>query len=1129
MLRSVASRGWTGVKNGGGGSVMAVSAVVNATPFSTTSAAGKATQRRPGNRKFVKRSAKVKQHPAWHLRQTEARQQIQELEKRIDQLDKKREADEAAKNLPELDDALLDELYAGVKEPEPIPPKEQRMLLADERKRLERYARVVTSLKTSLPGIVPPPPPQLASAGALMELDDGSGTEPTSFVDRMSERLGALTQRLTALQNLNQTQGQASTSATQQSLHELQSETDVLKQMLQTIRENEGDEQLSEEVQGDQEVDEGDGRPEESQEAQAVDEADVIGESDYKQFTTVDLTAGEGASSALHSSAVDSVSSDPQATAPTATATSETSSTPAISRLIHLIDTADKSDADRTAILAAVPRQEWSALGNACALHEDGALLAKTLHLLEGLAAEEIVSADSLVGFHTAVADAFANQGNVEDTRAVVERILDNKLPLTAFAQHSLVKAHVRQDPTNAHGGLTTAMSILDGLEKAGQPAAQTTYSLVVSALLDSSDMQTRDEAWGVWNRMRLNAYPVPDAVMWSNMLRACALGSTPSRHTGITFHEAHRGGAYTRPKQTIGEIRGKEVHSGETETALDLFKEMTIVEGVRPNPACYDHLILACCRGAKSGSYLEGFRLLSEMINTAQEAKLSAFEPTRTTYNALLEGCRGNKDLLRARWVLAEMIRGSAALWSSDDAAQALTWEQRAKLISRMPDAETLGKVFLTYAAWRPPKVRLVKTRDESLEDAGTKASTTPTSVSKRSAASAPPPSSAPSASAPAVSASPSRSLSQPEMDEAATSFSSAPPSTSAEVVREVRGLLARVVVDQSPSNPASPSPQMRGPMSGVEPSTRLLNAYLMVLQAHQPATQVLETFSSAVVHPQESLFAKMGLRPNAHTYARVLEVCLAHAKQRAPSRKLADWAWTQWQDMEARLLRGELHEAGIASISRRTVAEIWTARISYLAKCDQLSEAMATLREFAAIYPPTPKPAEVVSGLRRARKMPYFDFDAVKLDMQHRERDQVDRLRNVIKVLKASWQRSGFAARLLSSGGGDDDGRPHREVPALSDGDVGNKAGDTPTKAADAAGPLETSLFSSSRSSSPPASYRHVFYPRPPSLTFFDLNLLHQRLALSSITDRPTKHDDIKFISWACRVWESREKHRG
>lgn len=1101
------------------------SVATSSTAFFSTTTNTCLPAKRPNSRGGNRRTTKSTSQPRWALRQNELREQIRALERRITVIDKYKKANEASQNLPSLDDEqLLQQLYEGVKEPDQLPDAERRR---EEYERLKRYRRVVQVMKARFPAAI-------TERGSLTTQGVFGGA--TDFTQRMERRLDSLTRRLARLQQQTSQGTEPESSTTQQSIDQLHSEADILKEMLQTTileeKHEEDEGQLAQLASTSEDAAGGERSPADDAATSIPSEEQDL--ADYTDFNTLDLTAGgsieSSQSEAPPAQRLPDESSPDSVPAPVQPKP-QAQLDPAgrIQQLLDMIQSASLSRAHRLSILDHIPPQEWSAIGHACATSQDAQFLEKTFTLLEQLFEEHLISSNALASLYTAAADTFANQGNITDTKRIIERMADNNVPLDSYAQHCLIKAHLRQDSNNTNKGAMEAMTLLNNLEEAGEPASQATYSLVLTHLLDSPEMNIKDEVWGVWNRMRLNAHPTPNAVLWSKMLRACALGSTPARYGGlITSHEAHRGIRSRRPKQSVGELRGKVIHRGESQTALDLFREMTTVEGIKPNPACYDHLILACCRGRDQASYQEGFRLLSEMVSTAEELGLAAYEPTRMTYNALLEGCKIHKDVLRARWILAEMIRSSAPLWSprpvdEDGQPRRLTWEQRAQLLSRMPDAESLGKIFLTFAAWRPSKVDIPKRKAPEQRDASDRSADTDANVEHPHAPT--------SVSAPSkADASPSRSLSQPDMDEAATSFSATPPSTSAGVIREVRGLLARVVLDQLQPD----DQEVRGPMSAVLPSTHLLNSYLNVLRAHLPTQQVLDSLSSAVQTPSaaesesesvsesssqsqsqsqsRSLFSKLGIKPDANTYELILDACVSCSKQVPKVDDLSNWAWTQWRQIEKDLLAGRPNEVS-RTVTKSLVSRIWTARISFLAKRNRLDEAMTTLRAFVTLYPPAANPSDVSSaagnsnkgGSGGSSKMPYYDFPAITSDLRRRQGDKETRLQQTIEKLQRNWEQAAHLRVPQQQQQKEISGSANAQLPA------------SPSRT------LLANAFSTS------STLQNIYHPRPPCMTFFGLNLLHQRLKTTAITQRPSRDKDLKFISWVTKVAASNEKQRG
>ncbi|PWN22253.1 hypothetical protein BCV69DRAFT_292762 [Microstroma glucosiphilum] len=935
---------------------------------------------------------------AWKIREKELRSELTFLESQADELQKRNKAKEATKDLPELDEASLDEIYQGVKAGDPVPPEELKLLESHQRKSTERYARIVQNARKLLP----------ASAQQQESLP------PRTFAERMKERLMALSARLETMQQQALVEGAPSSSAATGALAQWKDRTGQLKQSLEALTAE------AESPEGEEAA--GTGEMEDDQ---------------YRHFETVGLRSVARAPDGEDQSGSSEVA---QSNAPQEQLTSTEE---LVGKLVTFLEAAEGSSSERHAIVSTIHQKDWVALGLACAEQRDAELLRRTLEAIEQLAAEELISRDSLDAFYNSVADAFAEQGDSTTCEAIVQHLVSSGRAPTSFTHHALVKAYLR----SPNDRLSQALSLIHHLELTPTPPSQATYSMTISHLLSSSSEELRDEVWGVWYRMRLNAHPVPDAVVWGNMLRACALGTSPGRDSAPEHLEQHRS---SKKVPTMRELRRQDASVSQRETALDLFREMTVVHGIRPTPVCYNNLILACCRSADEGAYLDGFRLLSEMITLGQETGISSYEPDRATFYALLEGCRRGKDVLRARWVLAEMIRSSAPLWSSPASSEALTWEERARLEARMPDAKILSQLFYTYTGWRPTPVAVkAKTAEKVRSAQGTRKATSADVQDSDSS---------------------NQALSQVDLDEAASEFSSRPPATSTEVVREVRGLLARVIADR-----VSPGMLPIGPMSSVEISTRLLNAYLAVLKTHAPRSECAAYLGSAVRSdqtqdpPRPSLFEQLGLTPCGHTWLHVMEACTRSGKS-PYTRSLGDWAWTQWRSMEDEALaHGSVSES--MGTDKRNRERIWAERIRFLCTWGQLDEAMATLRDFARLYPPMPKPAPLPKA---RRKMPFFDFKAV------------------LETIERAQYASGKGQSLLEA-------RP--EQPQLTSQASEAEEVATPSAAGSSTSISESDSASTSASTTTPSTtspprWSSSHRDRPPSLKFYDLNLLHQRL---------------------------------
>ncbi|CAO1613195.1 unnamed protein product [Parajaminaea phylloscopi] len=992
------------------------------------------------------RKSKPKAVAGWKSRERELRSSITQLEGKLDHLHKQQRAEEATKHLPDLDEAVLDEIYQGVKEGDPIPPSEMRLLESQEQKSIDRHARVLQQYRQQLP----------LPAGAV----SGEGDQrPLTFSEKVKQRLEVFSARLALAEQRLESHGAASSSRASQEISQLRSDAEGVRAQVELLERE-------------------DSEPGESREAEDAEE------DTHKDFETVSLHSDRSPPGSVASVDVSSTAPDTTSThvSPTSANAEEL-----VARLSNLIKRSEGSRHEKSPILTAVKAGEWVALGQQVARHGKDALIAQTFGMVDSLLDNTAIEPSSVVAFYEAIADVFAEGGRSAQCEAIVAKLIQKDLQVTSYAYHALTKSYLR-DSTK---GPSTALQLLNHLENSPTPASEATYSLVLSSLLDQPSVDVMDQAWGVWYRMRLNAHPTPDAVTWSKMIRACALGSTPSRGMELRFLEAHRGGR--REGDRPSHLSAKSMRVGQSEVAMDLFREMTSVHGIRPIPACYDNLILTLCRGAH-GRYLEGFNLLREMIALAEETKVASYEPTKATFNALLEGCRRHADLLRSRWVLAEMIRSSAPIW--DGRSDSLSWKDKAKLESRMPDAESLGKLFLTYAAWTPPKVPLTK----HSATAQPMPSATPASADKASRKGAQIDEAREITEAQPANAGRQDSVAQPAVDEAAAEFSSTPPSTSAEVVRELRGLFARAIADRLP-NEASP---LIGPFSRVHLSTRLANAYLNALIAHLPGDRKIEALNSAL-RGHDSLFANLGLVPNGRTYLQVLSTCFsesnagprdrdAQARHSASIGELASWAWSSWRalETEADRLPGGRRDKNLGT-DRVTRELVWAERVRLLAKRYQLDEAMDTLREFAALYPPAATiPASSSPGFLATaeRKMPFFDASAAIRALTFAEVDAF--VPNASASLPAP---SATGDRSLQNGS--------LGAPAVVERRLGG------ARTQHAAKPWLDDFGNPSE--------------RPPSLSFLALNLLHQRLI-----EAGDRREDVAYLGWLCKTWDAIESKK-
>ena len=472
---------------------------------------------------------------------------------------------------------------------------------------------------------------------------------------------------------------------------------------------------------------------------------------------------------------------------------------------------------------------------------------------------------------------------------------------------------------------------------------------------------------------MRLHAHPIPDAPLYALMIRACARG-VPQPHD---IDDPTQNFASTTTTTSDGARR-----ISDAERALDLFREMTTRYSVRPNAEVYNSLILACAR--RKDFYVEAFRLLREMVELAHVHDPLAsespadkglnFAPDRYTFNALLQGCARNRDLARARWVLAEMIRTTLPLF---DAAlrESMGRSEVMELLAKRPNEETMCHVFHTYAAYVPPLKRnqLLRTGSGSnASPASPTPATTPANALPTSNAGI-------GASDPTQVAERSRLEEEGEgttAEEAAQIFSALVPQTSSDLVSESRSLLARILADQPSGSTSRSDGGVEGPLGGVNPGVRLVNSYLTVLAAHLPAQHRARVLHSTLHRlPDEGgepsleagLFSRLGLEPNEHSYRIVLEaLCSQPGTDEHVS--IVQSVWDQFQHYLAHptpsfhggtqlALDQDAARASEARLDAVQVQKAWSACIHFWAKhspTDGLDRAMHLVRQFATLYPP-------------------------------------------------------------------------------------------------------------------------------------------------------------------------------
>ncbi|PFH49299.1 hypothetical protein AMATHDRAFT_81368 [Amanita thiersii Skay4041] len=457
--------------------------------------------------------------------------------------------------------------------------------------------------------------------------------------------------------------------------------------------------------------------------------------------------------------------------------------------------------------------------------------------------------------------------------------------------RHLHIKAHLKATPPDAIP--TTALQVLHNYELQSLPAQMRTYTSVITSLFSRHSSVARAQAWDLFSHMRYVAHPNPDEVLYTLMIRACASPISTSR-------------------------------SSEPERALDLWTEMTVDKRITPTARAYGAIILACAKSGMKRYVNEAFRLAREMLDSYRDARGNpAFRPDKRTFCALLEGAKRVGDLGRARWILAEMVKGG------EDGVD-----------SRV-DEEVMMHVFHAYTAYKPPFVRSIvppaksdsqdvaeDTADigEDIKEHGTDASEVSADFSDSSQ----------SNSGVLV------------VEEGQPTFSHIPPQSRQEVIHEVQALFRRILLDTGrvlSDNGVQHSPESFPEGRNFEDvilSPRLLNSYLSVFYKHSSLETSREMFWT--------LYSELGVERNARAYVEALERC-SIAKQ-SPERQIAlqfmNELWSKWEALENSKRDGE------PPLDSRLIERAYAAVIRILALIGELDKSLNHIRSFVSKYPP-------------------------------------------------------------------------------------------------------------------------------------------------------------------------------
>ncbi|CDU24728.1 uncharacterized protein SPSC_04561 [Sporisorium scitamineum] len=928
------------------------------------------------------------------------KQELKGLGHQLEKLEKKAKADEATQDLPELDDHTLEELYQALMLPPPPTAEEARLARLEGgrrekslewdgrgRKRLERLSEVAAlpptkaeerrmrasmDLKQRLIDarekgkmLLPPSASSVRRVEQVpveqaMEAEEAAVEEEMDmaalpYAERQEIRLQQLFARLALVHNSSEPTASATASESDaESLHDIKSNLAhrIAKILQEHHYELQSTDQSATEATTNEAAEPLPPFPEVRLDARAPALETVHADPDAS--TNVVAAAEPRGDLVTRAESMINDLSSPE---------SRTFMLDSIEKLVRSASppstttTSDSPTSTTTLPLGVATIEEWTALAVASAKANDTATLSRTMSLMRA------------AGYHPAplslyndVMDVFATQGQVSLCQEWIAQMSQLGLEPDDHTYHSLTKAYVNT------AQFLPAIELLNSLETAARPASMATYTLIIDRLLDPLPSPSREErpelqalAWNLFYHMRLHAHPIPDAPLYALMIRACARG-------------------VPQPHDIDDPTQRSRVKISDAERALDLFREMTTRYAVRPNAEVYNALILACSR--RKDFYLEAFRLLREMVELEQghlgaegEAGLR-FAPDRWTFNALLQGCARNRDLARARWVLAEMIRTTLPLFDGEVRGR-MGREEVVELLAKRPNEESMCHVFHTYASYVAP-VKREQLRKQTRT--GNEASpTTTTTTADPTSATAPPTPTSPPAQQPSDLTSTPSEEDRTTPEEAAQIFSALVPQTPSDLVSESRSLFARIIADQPTSN-------VEGPLGAVHPGIRLVNAYLTVLAAHLPVHQraaVLQSTLSPVEGEQEgqqegslehALFAKLGLKANEHSFRIILE-SLSDAS--ASHHQVVQAVWERFTRFMSYPNSAERAETSTLiptnkasknqAVDAVQVTKCWSAYIHYHAK-HSLDTAMTLLRHFVELYPPL-LPTTSTNGKNRKR----------------------------------------------------------------------------------------------------------------------------------------------------------------
>lgn len=525
--------------------------------------------------------------------------------------------------------------------------------------------------------------------------------------------------------------------------------------------------------------------------------------------------------------------------------------------------------------------KECESLVRVCTKAQDGPRALLTLEIMKrsGMPIPENAITDTL--------ELLAATGNTQASESLIANFITTP---TERQRHLHVKAHLKATPPDTLP--TSALSVLHAYEERALFAPMQTYTRCISTLLGSSSAVSRAQGWDLFTHMRYVAHPNPDVWLYTYMIRACAYPLTSSR-------------------------------SSEPEKALDIWTEMTVDRKLEPTVQAWNAVILACARSGEKTFVNEAYRLAKQMMDAFRDARgVSAFGPDKKTFIALLEGAKRVGDLGRARWILAEIVRGSGAGMEVEGVGEVHV------------DEEVMMHLFQAYAIYQPPFKREATVVVQGENDSTQSAADASTSND------VPPETTSPESNG-------STSLTLDSMP----SFSHIPPQSHEEVLGEATFLFQRILHDTgvmliSPEHDQQGphfSPNLVDKFSKVELSTRLLASYMSIFFRHASLDLAQRMFWR--------IFDQLSVPRTARVYVETLEGCAYGRKgsEKSMALRFAEDVWVKWKEIED---SGRDCER---ALSPRMIERAYCAKLRLLAVNDEVAKALSLVHAFVQRYPPS------------------------------------------------------------------------------------------------------------------------------------------------------------------------------